>query len=63
MKIKFDDNDQFGDLSFLDILEDNDIPFIYNGQELIFLNNVSQVYATHLWQGLTGKLNLRNDSK
>lgn len=52
--IRFDDGDIFGDQSFLDILEDNDVPFIYDGEFLTFETNVSEVYARQLWSGLTG---------
>ena len=52
--MKFKDDDRYGDLTFLDILEDNDVPFIYDGKELTFLHNAHEAYATQLWQGLTG---------
>ncbi len=53
--IPFQDDDQFGDMTFLDILEDASIPFVYDGKHLHFLHNASQAYATNLWNALTGK--------
>lgn len=53
--MKFDDGDRFGDVSFLDILEDNAIPFTYNGGELIFTTIAFEAYASELWYKLTGK--------
>ena len=52
--IKFSDEDMFGDMTFLDILEDNDIPFVYDGKELLFLHNAPQVMASNIWRSLTG---------
>ena len=52
--IPFSDDDQFGDMTFLDILEDNQIPFVYDGKHLHFLHNASEAYARNLWNALTG---------
>jgi len=58
MSIKFSDSDQFGDMSFLDILEEKDIPFVYDGIELHFLHNAAEVMALNMWKTLTGKSTL-----
>ena len=52
--MKFNNSVRYGNLTFLDILRDNDVPFVYDGKELTFFNNVNKAYATQLWQGLTG---------
>lgn len=53
--MKFDDGDRFGDMSFLDILEDSGIPYTYKGGELTFTTNAFEAYASELWYKLTGK--------
>lgn len=41
-------------MTFLDILEENNIPFVFDGVELHFLHNASEVLARELWHHLTG---------
>lgn len=56
--MKFKNNDVFGDLTFLDILEEANVPFVYDGKELIFLHNAPEVLARELWSRLTGSLTI-----
>ena len=56
--MKFKNNDIFGDLTFLDILEEASIPFVYVNGELTFLHNATEVLARELWSRLTGCYNI-----
>ena len=53
--MKFSNDDLFGDISFLDILEEASILYTYTGGELTFPNRVYECYADELWFKLTGK--------
>ena len=52
--VKFTDQFRFLRLSFCDILENNNISFVFDGHELYFLNTASEEYARVLWKGITG---------
>lgn len=53
-KVKFTDQRKWGRLSFLDILEINNIAFEYNGTELSFSNPEAHRRARGLWYNLVG---------
>lgn len=53
-KIEFDDGDQFGDMTFLDILEDKGISFSFDGKFLELHDRVDELEARRLWGQLTG---------
>jgi hypothetical protein len=50
----FNDTRKWGQYSYLDLLEANDVPFNYNGQELSFPNKEAQARAAAIWYSLTG---------
>ncbi len=52
--INFDDSDRFGDMSFLDILEENHVAFTYDGRYLEFHKREHEVLARNLWLAMTG---------
>lgn len=53
--MKFADTKRWGQLTFLDYLESNNIKFKYDGKDLSFPNHLSEVAATRIWNHLTGQ--------
>ena len=55
LKIEFEDEEvKFGEYTFLEILEERNIPFTYDGHFLAIEQRLHEVVARQLWQSLTG---------
>jgi hypothetical protein len=54
LTLSFNDSRKWGGSTYLDILEANDVPFAFNGQELSFPNISAQERASSIWYDLTG---------
>ena len=52
-RVEYDDSDLFGPMSFLDILEEKKVPFIYDGKFLELPTRTGELEARRLWTQLT----------
>lgn len=50
----FNDERKWGQTSFLDYLEANDVPFHFDGKELSFPDEAAYQRAQTIWECLTG---------
>jgi hypothetical protein len=53
--LKFSDHRKWGARSFLDYLEENNVQFTFDGQELSFDSSDSEEKARSIWHCLTGQ--------
>lgn len=53
-EILFNDSRKWGQWSFLDLLERNDVAFIFDGETLAFPTKSDEIQARNIWHCLTG---------
>lgn len=53
--VKFSDHRMWGQLSYLDYLEQNNVQFDYDGSTLSFSSEEAQQKASSIWHCLTGQ--------
>lgn len=53
-EILFNDSRKWGQYSFLDLLERNDVAFTFDGQNLSFPTKSDEIQARGIWYSLTG---------
>lgn len=53
--IQFSDRRKWGDWTFLDLLERNNIQYEYDGEVLAFHSSEARQQAARIWYALTGQ--------
>lgn len=54
VEILFNDSRRWGQYSFLDLLERNDVAFTFDGTNLSFPTKSDEIQARDIWECLTG---------